>query len=254
MGSLEAEISRRERPTDQVALHSLPPYLRAAAMACIRADERLELGDWGSVVLSEPRGDQPSYLVAWRRDAWLAADPDPETLAQALEEFIAVGGLRRRVADLFELVVLLGAWDDAIREVGLYPGRAYLASEEATGRLFRFAGEQTPDPDSLRELLIEAQSLELIYRFPVAYKFRRAYGRENQCRLNGWGRRLARRTVRDRESARLRERWYANLRAHLLDCFDDYSSHIEYVGSEGLATAPADSFALAARLPVPILL
>jgi len=251
---LEAEVSRRDWPTDPVPLHNLPPYLRAAAMACIRGDNRLELGDWGSVVLSEPRGDQPPYLVAWKRDARLAVEPDPETLAQALEEFIAAGGLRHRVADLFELVVLLGAWDDAIREIGLYSGRVYLASEEATGRLFRFAGEQTPDPDSLRELLIEAQSLELIYRFPVAYKFRHTYGSENQCRLNGWGRRLALRTVRDPESARLREQWYANLRAHLLDCFNDYFSHIEYLGSEGLATAPADSFALATRLPVPILL
>jgi hypothetical protein len=223
-------------------------------MACIRSDDRLELGDWGSIALSESRGDQPPYLVAWRRDALIAAEPDSDALSQALEEFIAAGELRRRAADLFGLVVLLGAWDDAIREIGLYPGRVYLASEDATGRLFRFAGEQTPEPDSLRELLIEAQSLELIYRFPVAYKFRRAYGSENQCRLNGWGRRLARRAVRDPESARLRERWHANLRAHLLERFNDYSNHIEYVGSEGLASAPADSFALAARLPVPILL
>lgn len=235
-------------------LHDLPPYLRAAAMACIRSDDRLELGAWGSIALSESRGDQPPYLVAWRRDVLIAAESDPKALAQGLEEFIASGELRRRAADLFGLVVVLGAWDDAIREVGLYPGRVYLASEAATGRLFRVAGEQSPDPDSLHELLIEAQSLELIYRFPVAYKFRRAYGSENQCRLNGWGRRLARRAVRDPESARLREQWHANLCAHLIERFEEYSSHIEYVGSEGLATAPADSFALAAGLPVPILL
>jgi hypothetical protein len=223
-------------------------------MACIRDGERLELEGWGSVSLASPRGGRHPYLTVWNREALLVVEPSPRGVVQALEDHLARGGLRRLAPDLFGLVTLLGAWDDGIRDIGLYPGRVYLASEEATRRLFEVADAEIPGEGAFRKLLLDAQSLELIYRFPVAYKFRRAYGSENQCRLNGWGRRLARRTARDAESAALREKWQANLRSHLLEHFDVYGRHIDYVGSEGLATAPADSFALASRLPIPILL
>ncbi len=238
-----------------VKLHDLPPYLRAALLSCVRHDAHLQLGVEGSVRLAEPRQDRAPYLVTWDRHVVLTtAEPGADGLAEMLEAYIAAGGIRREAADLFVLVVLLAAWDDAIRELGLYSGRVYLASEDAVGRLFDVAGADRPDPEQLHDLLLEAQSLELIYRFPVAYKFRRTYGFENQCRLNGWGRRLARRAIQDQESLELRDERHANLKRHLRDHFSAYDQHIQYVASEGLATAPADSFTLAARLPVPILL
>jgi hypothetical protein len=235
-------------------LHALPPYLRAALMSSIRRDSPLDLDGGGSVGLADPRAERPPYLVAWNRDAMLTVEPDANALTKALEEHLAHGGLRREATDLFVLVALFSVWDDVIRELGLYPGRVYLASEQAARHLFGFAGAEIPSPAALQDLLVEAQSLELIYRFPVAFKFRRAYGVENQCRLNGWGRRLARRATVDPQSAELRNAWQANLRDHALEHFDAYGRHIEYVASKGLAIAPADSFTLATQLPIPILL
>jgi hypothetical protein len=223
-------------------------------MACIRGENPLELCDGSQISLASFRRGEPPYMLAWNRGTSLGGETDRESLVEALEDHLASGGLRRRSPDLFGLVALLSAWDDVIREIGLYSGRIYLASEEATRRLFEIAGAEAPPKECFRALLLEAQSLELIYRFPVAFKFRRTYGSENQCRLNGWGRRLARRATRDRLSATIREDWHAGLRSHLLKHADVYGRHIEYVGSEGLASAPGDSFSLATRLPIPILL
>lgn len=239
-----------------VGLHDLPPCLRAAVLPAIRAGGAQELGGERSVRLFAARDGVPVYLRVWDRELELETVPaaSAEDLRAALEDFIAAGGLREQVPDLFALVGLLSVWDDLIRELELYPGRVYMASEEATRRLFGLAGLEPPGPDDFRTLLLEAQALELVYRFPVAYKFRRAYGRENQCRLNGWGRRLARRAFKDPESARARDEWTARLRAHLVANGDTYRSHVEYVASKGMATAPGDSWELANELPVPLLL
>lgn len=239
-----------------VRLHDLPPYLRAALLPAIRRDAEQPLGDGCAVRLVTPRGDTPVYLRVWDRGLECAAVPGLsfEDLQEALEAYVAAGGLRGDTEDLFQLVGLLSVWDDLIRELDLYPGRVYMASEEATRQLFPLAGIEPPTPEQFRTLLLEAQALELMYRFPVAFKFRRAYGHENQCRLNGWGRRLAHRAFKDEASARERAGWSDRLRAHLEEHREAYATHVDYVSSEGMATAPGDSWTLANELPVPILL
>jgi ATP phosphoribosyltransferase len=244
-------------PTTTLRLYDLAPHLRAALLPVVRRDEEEHpIGGGRAARLLHPRGSTPAYLALWDRELRVSASgvsSVPE-MAESLEAYIAAGGLREHSPDIFYLVALLSIWDDVIREVGLYPGRVYLASEEAARRLFPVAGLDLLSPDQFATLLLEAQALELVYRFPVAYKFRSSYGGENQCRLNGWGRRLAQRAVRDPGSAALRERLRAPLRRHLLEHRDVYSSHIEHVSSGGLTTAPADSWSLANELPVPILL
>ena len=252
-----AQHERRAIPTPtEIALCDLPPYLRAAALPWIRADALRELDNVGAMSLARPRGERPVYLTAFDRDVRLLvpAGTTSQLLNEALERFIADGSLRREAADLVSLVVLLAAWDDLIRELGLYPGRVYLASEQAVGELLRLVGAGLSGSDALHRLLLEAQALDLLYRFPVAYKFRRAYGVENQCRLNGWGRRLAQRTLADPVCAALHEQWREAIRAHLRNHERLYAEHILHVASQGLAAAPADSWSLARSLPVPILL
>jgi hypothetical protein len=237
-------------------LHDLPPYLRAALMPAIRGDREQAIDEELSVGLAEARGDVPVYLCVWDRELELATRPDsgPGELVESLEAFLAAGGLREHVGDVFALVGLLSIWDDLIRELELYHGRVYLASEDAVRRLYPLAGTDQPSENAFHTLLLEAQALELMYRFPVAFKFRRAYGHENQCRLNGWGRRLARRAFADPESARVGGEWRDRLRAHLLENRDAYRAHVEYVASDGLRTAPADSWERAKELPVPLVL
>jgi ATP phosphoribosyltransferase len=255
-GSQPSTVADGHAPgSGRVRLHALPPYLRAALLPAVRSDGRIEVDGVGEVALAESRGGLPAYLTVWDRTVKVAVPEGSErALQDGLEAYIAGGRLRSEAPDLFALVVLLSAWDDVIREIGLYPGRVYMASEEATRLLFGLVGTDQPSPAEFEELLLEAQSLELIYRFPVAFKFRRAYGSENQCRLNGWGRRLAQRVLRDPESRPLGDQWAERLRGHLLEHRETYTAHIEHVRSEGLATAPADSWTAANDLPVPILL
>jgi ATP phosphoribosyltransferase len=239
-----------------VAFHDLPPYLRAPLLPWIHRMSPHRLGDWGIVRVAGGDSESRPYMRVWDRTLEVTYPDEYELtdLQQALERHIATGGLSREATNLFTLIVLLSVWDNTIRDTGLYEGRVYLASEEATRKLFVLAGAEAPSADAFRTLLLEAQALELMYRFPVAYKFRREYGVENQCRLNGWGRRLAQRALKDPTSAQLVDDWEKALRSHLIQHRDTYTTHIDHVASEGLTTAPANSWLLANQLPVPILL
>lgn len=238
----------------RLALHALPPFLRAACLPAIRADAPVDIEGVGPVRLARPRGSLPSYLVLWDRttELHLSDSASDEHTQAALDASIRRGDLRVSAGDLFSLTVLLSMWDDMVRAAGLVSGRVYLASEEAVSRIYEIAGLDAP-PD-IEGLLVEAQSLELIYRFPVAFKFRRAYGGENQCRLNGWGRRLARRMLEDEQSRAVAEDWGRRIEKHLREHIAAYQAHVEHVASQGLADAPADSWDRSASLPVPLLL
>jgi hypothetical protein len=238
----------------QLALHALPPFLRAACLPAIRNDAPIDIEGVGPIRLARPRGSRPSYLVLWDRttELHLRGTVSDEHTRAALDESIRRGDLRASAGDLFSLTVLLSMWDDMVRAAGLVSGRVYLASEVAVSRLYEIAG--LTSPTDVGGLLDEAQSLELIYRFPVAFKFRRAYGGENQCRLNGWGRRLARRMLEDEKSRVIAEEWGRSFRKHLREHGAAYQEHVAHVASRGLADAPADSWDRSAALPVPLLL
>jgi hypothetical protein len=68
------------------------------------------------------------------------------------------------------------------------------------------------EPEPIEGLLLEAQSLELIDRFPTAFGGGVA---DNQCRLNEWGWRLLG-AAADRAGAVERAGWRTRLRAHLV--------------------------------------
>jgi hypothetical protein len=237
-------------------LHGQPPYLRAACLPFVRLDQPVSFPGLGEVSLARARGSLPAYLAIWDRTTQLRVPPGTtaQDVTDSFEEWLRTGGLRRCAFDLFVLLTLMSAWDELIRDFGLMAGRVYFASERAVGRLFAVAGADRSTPEQIEGLLLEAQSLELIYRFPVAYKFRGAYGAENQCRLNGWGRRLARRAVADQVSAELAAAGRETLRVHLATHRQAYQEHLDHVSSQGPATAPVDSWERSASLPVPLLI
>jgi hypothetical protein len=115
-----------------------------------------------------------------------------------LRDDLSIGGAF--AADL-NLVLALAVWDSEFRAAGLYAGNIYLASEASVRPLLRVVGlPSEPDvvaDDELDESLRRLVEVELIYRFPVAVKFRGEFGPDKQFRLNGWGRRLASRVTSD---------------------------------------------------------
>lgn len=243
-------------PSATIGLHSQPPYLRAACLPLLRDGTPTEFEGLGVVAPVEPRAAVPPYLVMWDRTTRLRVPQGVGVggVTTAFEAWLQAGNLRTQAPDLFALLCLMSVWDDLVRESGLMTGRVYFASETAVGRLHVHAGLDEPSAEHLDRLLLEAQSLELIYRFPVAFKFRGTYGGEHQCRLNGWGRRLVQRALVDPVSAATAAEWSRALRTHLDDHRDVYQSHIDYVGSQGLAFAPVDSWERSGALPVPLLL
>jgi ATP phosphoribosyltransferase len=229
-----------------VPLHSYPPFLRAALLPMARLDRPFHLDGLGEVALAHSRGAAPAYLVLWDRSTQLRPAPgvDRDRLAAGLDAWLAAGGLRGEAYDLHALLGLMDTWDELVRELPDRPGPVYLASERAVRRLHPLAGLPEPGPDQIEGLLLEAQSLELIDRFPVAF----ADGgvTDNQCRLNDWGRRLLRTAAGDPVGALERARWRARLRTHLEANLPAYR--------ELVAAAPAgDQAGRADQLPVPLL-
>ncbi|MGW4443890.1 hypothetical protein [Streptomyces sp. NPDC004682] len=170
------------------ALRDLPPHLRLLAWpalnrrpglpgVAVRAPAELAAAAPSLACYSGEVGiTLPAHTV--RPEALLTAPPATTALAEPLR-----------------LVSTLALWDEVVRESGVYPGNIYLASERSVALLLSTAhpdGGESPRPVPLPELLEQLHALELLYRFPVAYKFRGAHGRERQCRINGWGRLLFR--------------------------------------------------------------
>ncbi|MGW1411527.1 hypothetical protein [Streptomyces sp. NPDC002403] len=75
-----------------------------------------------------------------------------------------------------------------VRKTGVYPGNIYLASEQSVALPLNTAHGTEPSASDgpsatvrLEELPKQMHALELLYRFPVAYKFRGTHGPERQC-------------------------------------------------------------------------
>ncbi|TFE24466.1 hypothetical protein E0F15_21695 [Frankia sp. B2] len=130
---------------------------------------------------------------------------------------------------VLQVVLALAHWDQEFRDSGLFPGNIYLASESSLPRLIACSGL----PSSCLSGPLQVQSTldglfrnELIYRFPVALKFRAQYGRDRQFRLNCWGRRLARRIQIGDAGKRISKQIGECIRTHLDRHCDDYGRHV----------------------------
>jgi hypothetical protein len=128
------------------------------------------------------------------------------------------------VREPLSVVAVLALWDEVVRKVGIYTGNIYLASEAAVSHLLAICGV-APSYDVVT-LLDWLTAFELLYRFPVAYKFRRGYGPERQCRLNGWGR-LAYRMAKGAEVDLPFDEWERALASHALTYSETYRAVVD---------------------------
>ncbi|MFI9411922.1 hypothetical protein [Nocardia gamkensis] len=176
-----------------------------------------------------------------------------EFLDAAVGELVA-GGDEDAIGAAVQVVLALALWDDEFTASGLFPGNVYLASEEAGLRLLNLCGiaASVRHPSALNGVLRELFSAELIYRFPVALKFRGRFGTERQFRLNCWGRQLAARVVRHPGNAVLAARLRDDIREHLTEYYEQYRKHMALLSD--LSAHPAGAAWLSATgLPVGVL-
>ncbi|WP_441248221.1 hypothetical protein [Kitasatospora sp. McL0602] len=190
--------------------------------------------------------------VSVTTSADLTADQFLESAVGELAEAIPLGG---PLSATLSLVLVLALWDEEFRASGLFAGNIYLASERAVPALADAAGLDCPDlhsPQTLDRLLGELFQAELIYRFPVAVKFRGVFGKERQFRLNCWGRRLVAQLECHPATVNLAASVRAGIRAHLDQHRAAYQEHMALLAE--LAAHPAGTaWNSAERLPVGIL-
>ncbi len=197
------------------------------------------LGEYGwaqKVSIDCPQGKEPDeFLDAAVGEIVAAADEDPLVTA-------------------VQVVLALALWDEEFTASGLFEGNVYLASEEAGLRLLELCGVATSvgKRSALDRLLRELFAAELIYRFPVALKFRGRFDAARQFRLNCWGRRLAARVTRHPANAALSARLREDIRTHLTEFRKPYLQHMALL--EDLSARPAAAaWHSAAGLPVGVL-
>ena len=157
------------------SVRSLPPHVRLLVWPeAVAPDRRAGLG----LVQACPQAPTPwSDLTVDRLRAmsFSSAEAWPKAVHELPE-----------VREPLSVIAILALWDEVVRKVGIYTGNIYLASETAVSHLLTIGG--VAPPQDVVSLLDWLTAFELLYRFPVAYKFRHGYGSERQCRLNGWGR------------------------------------------------------------------
>ena len=221
------------------SIRNLPPHVRLLVWPeAVTQDRRTGLG----LLRACPRAPTPwSELIVDRRramsfscdEAWLkAVHQIPE------------------VREPLSIIAILALWDEVVRRGGIYAGNIYLASEAAVSQLLTIGGF-VPAQDIVC-LLDWLTAFELLYRFPVAYKFRQGYGSERQCRLNGWGR-LTYRMVRSDTGVDLPfDEWERALERHASTFSETYRAVV------GAALSAQDGndvsvWQLANQLPIGVL-
>ncbi|MEU3523163.1 hypothetical protein AB0E62_04730 [Streptomyces sp. NPDC038707] len=178
-------------PRDATPLRDLPPHVRLLAWPALNrqgAVPGVSVDVPPELAAAPPSLACYSGAVGVRFHPPTAPGPAPEP-----EELLTSAESDGPLAEPLRLVGTLAVWDEVVRAGGVYGGNIYLASEHSVAALLRTAHDaEPPTADRLAELLEQLHALELLYRFPVAYKFRGKHGLERQCRINGWGRLLFR--------------------------------------------------------------
>ncbi|WP_144762253.1 hypothetical protein [Curtobacterium sp. 9128] len=223
----------------------------------VRPDLRiLTLDEVDGVDLLLPDRDGSAAALRLRSfsdpDARLETDQSGDDLVAELEaRWAAPPAEDSPLYAVAQLVIALDAFDSACRDSGVFVGNVYLASEAAVDAVLGVA-ELTRRADDLAELLTALQFAELMYRFPVAYKFRGTHSVERQCRLNGWGRLLAERLATLEWSRQISRDARDAVRSHVASHADAYARHLS-----ACLTARDDGegheWERALELPVPVL-
>ncbi len=123
-------------------------------------------------------------------------------------------------------IALSGALLDRLcQELDIFRGNVYLGSERAVCALLKLGGIDTTTDRTTRALRI-LTNCELMYRFPVAYKFRGSHAVDRQCRINGWGRMLATTLSDQAWAVSIVERHRLSLEQHLRQNSEAYREHL----------------------------
>ncbi|MFI5937775.1 hypothetical protein [Actinoplanes sp. NPDC051494] len=152
----------------------------------------------------------PPELTGARQLAWHSAETTVTTTGDPAA-LLTDPAVAATLTEPVRLVRSLALFDDVVRAENVYQGNIYLASEASVAGLLDVAAGVPVDTARLATDLEQLHALELLYRFPVAYKFRGGHGIERQCRINGWGRLLDRLLTR----AGLDTDWAEAVRARL---------------------------------------
>lgn len=155
---------------------------------------------------------------------------------------------------LFSIIAACDAWDSAFRRHGLFDASVYFASSHDIFELVSLTSRDdlVSTPDQVDRILASLFEVELVYRFPVAMKFRGEFGAERQARLNCWGRRLADRLRAQSEFANALTSIDDSVAAHLDDNRAQYLDHMRLLAH--LADyPPGTAWRSAEDLPVGVL-
>jgi hypothetical protein len=230
-----------------VPLNHLPPDLRILAWPALRqpgATLPIE------VVLPQRYRGLPTPLLA-RADHVAVRLPDSlESTEDSLLALLMSRTVTPVLRPLLDIVGCMAVWDETLRALSIFTGNAYFASEEAVGALLATAGVENVGsvPDHLEDL----QAFELLYRFPVAYKFRGEYGAERQCRLNGWGRLLYRHLIEAGSAGLPTASWRAAVKCHLEAYRESYRLALERA-THAVDDTSGHIWDVAQALPIPVL-
>jgi hypothetical protein len=221
--------SERARPADaggwDVEVARLAPYLRVLWISLPRDTRRhLAGGAIGPV-------DPMSAAVRVRPPQNTSVNDYLEAAVDEAAGQFADGG---PLSTALQLVLALALWDEEFTAAGLFAGNIYLANEASATSLLSVSGltpsEQADggldSPGALDALLGEMFRAELIYRFPVAVKFRGRFGEDRQFRLNCWGRMLAGRLEQHSANAAPARRARTRIRNHIHDNREEYQAHM----------------------------
>lgn len=231
----------------RVPLRVLPPHVRALVLGPARGHDA-QVGDLTLRAFEDPAASS-ARLAA--RDATVLVD-GVDSAAQAVTA-LADAARSRPFAnyhrDVTTLVGVLACLDRALQAERLYDGNAYLASEDAVVTLLATVGVPV-DRRWVNATLDELQALEMIYRFPVAQRFRGTYDGTTQCRANCWGRELH--SWIDGDDRTAAGTWSAALVARLRRSAQQYRAHFRALQTDGCS--PADRWASTTSLPIPVLI
>ncbi|MFJ4622896.1 hypothetical protein [Streptomyces sp. NPDC088812] len=240
-------MPRPDGGPSSVPLRALPPHLRLLAWPGLNGrGGRTPL----RVRVPDGRQDLPVPLLAQLDDVTVSVRQGPVSGA-ALLALLTSGRATPEMRPLLDIVVCMALWDETLRVQGVFDGNAYLASEGAVDALLGVAGARRSG--TLTRHIEELQSFELLYRFPVAFKFRGAYGDERQCRLNGWGRLLFRHLVRADDIGLPLAEWRTAVERHVEDHREQYRTALA-CAVRAVDTAPGEAWETVKDLPVPVLM
>lgn len=237
-------------------LRSLSPNLRAALLPCARWGTEQTVGLTTTVTLAGIIGpDVPAYLRLADRDMEfvMRSEQGKElSVDQLLSRYIFDGGIFSDAPDIFSIVTVLAALDELFTKLDLYQGHVYIASERAMSKALHVAGADSLEYPALLGALNDLQALELLYRFPVARRFRQAYDGQSQCRLSGWGRRLGVMLVQHAPAQLMYSDCMARLQRHLEKDRERYEAHFRVLLDTTLTHAD-EPWESSMRLRIPVL-